>query len=324
MRYTPIFIGGCDRSGTTLLGDLLGASRYALATPESQFLPDLAHQVASGVFQSRMQAAHWLRQHFRFAVWELACGEQDLAGMLDLENLRESMERIIQAYVMQCSPEKADVSVWVDHTPDNLKHYALLKSLFADARFVHIVRDGRGVCSSIAKLDWGPNNPYTVSRYWTERLRQAATVELAEGDRCVVVRYEDLLERPEIELARVCSELGIPFCASQLNGGGVVLPAFTRKQHRLVGHRPDASRAFAWRNKMTPSAIAVFEGYEWSRVLLKKYGYPLLSPGNASNSTLRTLGYYVHDFGCYLRNRWRHKKVEVSTVNRQFAVNGIE
>jgi hypothetical protein len=41
MNYRPVFIGGCDRSGTTLLGNLLGCSPWALTTPESQFMHEL-------------------------------------------------------------------------------------------------------------------------------------------------------------------------------------------------------------------------------------------------------------------------------------------
>ncbi len=33
----PVFIGGCDRSGTTLLGAMLGATPNAVVTPESPF-----------------------------------------------------------------------------------------------------------------------------------------------------------------------------------------------------------------------------------------------------------------------------------------------
>ncbi len=48
MNYRPIFIAGCDRSGTTLLGDLLGNSRWSITTPESQFIHDLLIQIRPG------------------------------------------------------------------------------------------------------------------------------------------------------------------------------------------------------------------------------------------------------------------------------------
>ena len=35
-----VFIGGCSRSGTTLLGSLLGSPSNCVTTPESQFVID--------------------------------------------------------------------------------------------------------------------------------------------------------------------------------------------------------------------------------------------------------------------------------------------
>jgi hypothetical protein len=50
-----------------------------------------------------------------------------------------------------------------------------------------------------------------------------------------------------------------------VNGGGLVLPGFTSSQHKLVGKRPQISKANAWRKKLsqqelldlkaTPSAV---------------------------------------------------------------------
>ncbi len=316
MHYRPIFIGGCDRSGTTLLGDLLGASREAFATPESQFVHDLAHRMASGAFTDAEAAAAWLLEEFRFAAWGMDVDRTALARLIDLEDPRGTVERLIHAYVARRLPEKASVKAWVDHTPDNFKHYALLKALFPEARFVHIVRDGRAVCHSITGLDWGPNNAYAATRHWSERLRQATTVEVAEAGRCLVVRYEDLVAAPEEVLRELSQALEIAFDPAQVEGGGVILPEFTRAQHRLIGKGPDASRVTAWREKMTPRQIATFEAYGWSRVFLQKYGYPLTTGTPRRESMPQTLGYYLHDFVAYLRNRRRHKRMERRTVLR--------
>jgi hypothetical protein len=42
----PVFVGGCDRSGTTPLGAILGAHPECACVPESQFVLDVLRECA--------------------------------------------------------------------------------------------------------------------------------------------------------------------------------------------------------------------------------------------------------------------------------------
>ncbi|MBD3360653.1 hypothetical protein GF366_02510, partial [Candidatus Peregrinibacteria bacterium] len=65
MKY--IFIGGCPRSGTTMLGSLLGAHPEALCIPESQFKTDVMRRIVSG--QLTVWALNpFLEKHVRFSL----------------------------------------------------------------------------------------------------------------------------------------------------------------------------------------------------------------------------------------------------------------
>lgn len=307
-QIRPVFIAGCDRSGTTMLGDMLGAGSGAFATPESQFLHELAPLMHLGAFGTPRAAAAWLTEHFRFATWEM--GEPEaLQHLIELTNPRATMENLLRHY-LQNGGKTTQGSVWVDHTPDNFKHYATLKSLYPDARFIHIVRDGRDVFNSVRDLDWGPNNAYMGTRHWNERLQQALMVEQAEGDNCLRVRYEDLLRDPETELARIAAFAGIPFAPEMIQGGGLVLPGFTRSQHQLVGSRPDPSRIGQWRTQLSGKEVAEFEAYPWSRVLLQQFGYTLATSTPTRVGRLTTLWRYLQDFLLYGLHRMRHRNLE--------------
>ncbi len=238
MNFRPIFIGGCDRSGTTMLGDMLGNTRWTITTPESQFIHEMILHYQLGTFDTPKEVAEWLIEHFRFAAWGLQTSKDELEKLIDMEKPRDTIERIISLYVKQVHPGKVKADVWVDHTPDNFKYYAIIKSLFPEARFVHIVRDGRAVCASIKHLDWGPNNAYSASRYWAERLQQALTVESAEADNCQRIYFEELVSEPEHSLKHLCSLIDIPYKDEMVDGGGLVVPDFTSSQHKLVGKRP--------------------------------------------------------------------------------------
>jgi len=308
------FIGGCDRSGTTLLGDLLGSSRWAITAPESQFMHELLIHLKLGSFKTSQDAAHWLQDNFRFAAWGLELATDELEQLLTLAHPRRALEAIVERYAKQYHPHKSNADMWVDHTPDNFNYQPMLKTLFPEARFIHIVRDGRAICASIKDLDWGPNNAYTASRHWANRLQQALTIESAEGDNCYRVHYEDLVTNPRAVMIELCNFIDIPFDESILAGGGLTLPEFTRSQHRLVGQAPQPNKAEQWKEKLSRQALREFDSYPFSRVLLENMGYPLTFAELPKLTTLHTLSCYCHEFICYLFHRLRHRRMERRVV----------
>jgi hypothetical protein len=315
MNYRPIFIAGCDRSGTTLLGDLLGKSPWSITTPESQFIHDLLIQIGLGSFHSPEAAAAWLLQHFRYVAWDMPLTLRELADLIDLERPRATIENLIARYAQLTHPDKHGADVWIDHTPDNFKYQAMLKRLFPEARFIHIVRDGRAVCASIKPLNWGPNNAYTASRHWSARLQEAMVVEVAEGDNCLRVRFEDLLSQPEEVIRRICGFIDLPFDASLLNGGGLMVPTFSRDQHRLVGKPLDRSRADDWRRKLSVAEIRDFESHPLAHTLLNRMGYQTRSEDPPHLSSLRILGRYCHEFVHYMLHRRHHRTMEARAIS---------
>jgi hypothetical protein len=190
----------------------------------------------------------------------------------------------------------------------------MLKRLFPEARYIHIVRDGRAVCASIKPLDWGPNNAYTASRHWAQRLQEGLAVEVAEDTNCLRVHYEDLLDDPAGTLRRLCEYIDMPFEAGMLAGGGLQLPEFTTGQHSLVGRPLDPTRADRWRRLLSHQEVRDFESYPLAYTLLNQMGYTPSHPAPPVLSSLRVLRCYCHEFVNYLRNRRRHLRMESRTV----------
>jgi hypothetical protein len=315
MIYRPVFIGGCDRSGTTLLGDLLGCSPWALTTPESQFMHELLLHLKLASFSTPREIARWLQSHFRYAVWDLPLATEELERIVSAKTPRQIIEGIVQRYACHHHELKQHADVWVDHTPDNFKYHAMLKAQFPEARFIHIVRDGRAICASIKGLDWGPNNAYTASRHWAERLQQSLVVESAEGNNCLRVRYEDLVTQADVVIEKICHFIDIPFDSAMLKGGGLKLPRFTLSQHRLVGITPQADRATQWRDKLSHKELRDFESYPFSRTLLQQLGYTLEFAQPPVLSRFDVLGRYCHEFALNLLHRYRHKRMERRVID---------
>ena len=271
----PVFIGGCERSGTTLLGSLLGAHPECIETPESQFksavwaeLEDPDAQIEEAV---RRVLAHW-----RFRVWQLPVDPTSLP--------RTGFANLIRALVRRYGEHRGrHGSVWIDHSPNNLRTAATLRTLFPGARFVHIVRDGRAVAASVMPLDWGPNSIWQAAPWWSRRLAHGLALETAWPREVTRVRFEDLVQNPAAALELLCDAIGLPFDAAMLRPSQRHVPAYTSAQHELVGRDPDASRATAYRERLDRREIEQFEAETFE--LLAYLGYPLEYGGRARPGT---------------------------------------
>lgn len=90
--------------------------------------------------------------------------------------------------------KKPEVHAFGDSTPVNMMHASRLYQLFPEAKFVNVVRDGRDVALSVAKENWGPNDPYKALSWWANRVLKSAKA-LAEipQERRFEMRLEDLV-----------------------------------------------------------------------------------------------------------------------------------
>jgi hypothetical protein len=172
----------------------------------------------------------------------------------------------------------------VDHTPVNLRYAVTLSQLFPGAKFMHIVRDGRAVASSILPLDWGPNTIDGVADWWTTSLAYGLASESWGGSaRMLRVRYEDLVLNCESEVRRICRFLGLDFDANMLKADGFKVPGYTSNQHALIGSAPQPGRVNAWERSLTARQIEIFESIAGE--LLRYLGYDLKHGSNARKAS---------------------------------------
>ncbi len=307
MNYRPVFISGCDCSGTIILGDMLGNTQWTVTTPESQFIHDMVIQLQMGNFQSTQAAAIWLTKNVKFIAWDLLLDQNQLAKLIDLQNPSHAINNLVAAYALQTHSEKDKADVWIDHTNDSFKHHSVLKRLFPEARFIHVVRDGRAVCASIKPLTWGPNNAFQASRYWAERMEQALSVEVAEGDNCLRIHFEDLVNNPSVTLAEVCKFIDIPFSPTMLTGGGLKQPNSTQQVDDLCGKPAEIRSTNDWKNCLCQAEIRDFESNPLSHDLLTNMNYSPVYEHPPQLSATRILSRYGHHFLYYLYNGFHQR-----------------
>jgi hypothetical protein len=156
-------------------------------------------------------------EHKRFA--RLGVGREELEALLgEPVSYKRFLGGLIELYA-----ETRGKPLVGDKTPSYVTSIPKLHTLWPEARFVHIVRDGRDVCLSVMnwkKADrtagryatWEEDPVSTTALWWERKVRQGRDGggSLPEG-LYHEVRYEDLIDHPERECVRLCEFLGLPY-----------------------------------------------------------------------------------------------------------------
>lgn len=285
-NISPVFIGGCSRSGTTLLGAMLGAHSECICTPESQFKIDVYRKIlkdnGEGINTKEILAS--IADHKRFKIWELPIEDAEIQGGKNGTTYAEIVLSLVKKYgVKKVGKKKA--SLWIDHSPDNIRYALTLFNIFPDARMIHLIRDGRAIASSVMSLDWWPVTVVSWAHIWMENLAYGLAAEsVFDSSRIIRIRYEDLVKQPEETMGEICSFLNISYEPQMVNAKEFKIPQYTSEQHKLVGKGIDTSRLNAWKDVLTPRQIEIFESITGE--LLKMFGYEQLYGLKAKETTI--------------------------------------
>jgi Sulfotransferase family len=301
-RFSPVFIVGCQRSGSTMLGAMLGAHPDMVCLPEAQFIRDfLPADPADCIDPDKLLRA--IEEHWRFKIWDF-----NLAGARPRVGAVAPSFAAIIAWLSQryaAFVGKPAARIWIEQQPGHLKCAWHLAQHFADARFLHIVRDGRAVALSLMERDWGPKRILAAAKFWQERVAIGLALESSLGSaRVQRVQYEALLTQPSKQLARLADFLGVPDHPAMQAPTGLRLPAFTRVDHTLIGARLARSRGDRWQQHLNRRDIEIFEGQTGD--LLPLLGYDLVcGPHPRALGGFEKLRLTIQDHGRRLIGQFR-------------------
>ena len=255
MTNAPFFIVGSARSGTTLLRLILNAHPEVAVPPESRFVIDL-WRGSDSVPVQRFLAE--LGAHKRFETWDLPIeAVHDEIGDATELAYADAMSAAFRAYA-----KVNRKTHWGDKTPRYVEHLALLGRLFPDARFIHLIRDGRNVALSYANVPFGPKTIGKAAALWAKRVcagfRDGRNMG---GARYLEILYEDLVEDPEGETKDICDFLGLDFDPGMLEyterARGSVLPRASMYNPHVT--EPPRTNVRSWQESMPPGQIEAFE-----------------------------------------------------------------
>ncbi|MEJ3745114.1 sulfotransferase [Actinomycetes bacterium KLBMP 9797] len=249
----PIFLVGCERSGTTMLRLVLDSHSRVSCGPETRFLPDLERVVGRDwerLARFGFERDDWLR---RIA---------DFFGGIHADYAR-----------------KRGKARWADKTPRYAMALPFIAEVFPDAQIVHVIRDGRDVVVSHRKR-FGYWSAVKCVVKWPRVIRAArAAAQSLPAERYHELRYEEAVREPEKTLRALFEFLGEPWEPGVLE--------YTTKQHdvadkytveadrRRAAARTDApiygSRVGTYRRELDPLLRLLM--WAFSRRMLRDLGY---------------------------------------------------
>jgi len=175
---------------------------------------------------------------------------------------------------------------------------------FPEARFVHIVRDGRDVALSHETYPYGAANIAECARAWIHQLQVNFKMGAILGaQRYLVVRYEDLVLESEATLRRLCAFIGVAYSPKMLEYPDMVgekVPSSRRWLWPTLDKPPVKSNAYRWKTQMSPTKRIVFEGM--ARSMLAALGYEVYAQvPKQMRSYLLELWYFLGQSGRFRR-----------------------
>ncbi len=285
------FVVASPRSGTTLVRMMLDAHPELAIPSETHFVPQLIE-----AFDERRlgpdEVLEMVRSHRRWQDFHLEASELE-ARLREREPLDagESLRAFFSLYAQS----RGGKTRWGDKTPEYVECMRPISKALPEARFIHVIRDGRDVAMSRVRWRMQRAGKKPPMERLAKRWVKAVTGARKQGHRLphyMEVRYEDLIAETESTLRRICEFIELDFDPAMLSyhegaaerlaeidqtlpetDDRVALAGSERlSKHEMTTKPPERDRIFAWRTEMSEDDLATFESVAGE--LLKDLGYP--------------------------------------------------
>jgi sulfotransferase family protein len=257
------FICGATRSGTTLLRLMLDAHPRMAIPGETHFVVPMI-KVSWRRARGADELATMIVDSDRWGDFHL--DEDELRARfraLDPLNCADAVREFFRLYAEQQGKPR-----WGDKTPGYVRSMRLLQKVLPEARFIHIIRDGRDVALSLVPRSWGPSTVAEAADNWRRRI-EVARRQRPFLDHYLEVHYEELVTDTEAVLRRVAEFIELDYDPAMLRyheragerlaekardltkPWGTISAASRIESHALAERPPQADRIALWRTRMS-------------------------------------------------------------------------
>jgi hypothetical protein len=259
----PFFLG-CGRSGTTLLRAMFDSHPEMAVPAESNFISSMgstrsAYEGSQSLNVDRFTDDLFGKHGWGFRRWGLPLDEVRKA--LSQRHLHTFADGIRCVYMLYA--EKHGKSRYGDKTTHYISLIAQLAQLLPEARFVHIVRDGRDVALALLESPWGFETIPQAAVYWAGSVESGRRAGRWLGaERYCEVPYEDLVTKPDETLQLLCDFIHLKFDGAMLRyfeRADEIIAQCESPEHHQRLFLPPTKGLRDWRTQMSASDAAVFD-----------------------------------------------------------------
>lgn len=263
------FIVGVGRSGTTFLRLMIDAHSSVAIPPEANWLEDVLDVLSAQPFN----CIEFTEKLLRSPSWPDF--KIDRARLDAFARSSGTPGDLLRA-IYKCYADTHNKATYGDKTPKNILRMAVIQRHLPEARFVHIIRDGRDVALSWRGVWFGRHLGITaVAEMWRAQIR-LAKAEAPNIKHYLEIKYEDLCTDPESVIRQVDSFLSLTYEPMQLiayrtaaerlsefgdiaHPQGIITAAERKAMFELVLQKPTTERIGRWRREMSKTDVIAFE-----------------------------------------------------------------
>ena len=190
----------------------------------------------------------------------------DLKAIGEYKNIRTFVKESIEKKLLHHSKE-----IWGDKAP-NLQHYISdILALIPNAKFIHIIRDGRANALSMSERTY--KNLALSAQQWADgNILSLINKDLLGEANYLTLHYEELLKEPEKNAKEICRFLSISYDPKMIE----LSDDRRDMKESYVKNYFDTSKIDSWKKRLSASEVEKIEHIQGP--LLASLGYELINP----------------------------------------------
>jgi hypothetical protein len=292
MKPAPVYIVGTQRSGTTLLYQILNGHPDIYVLNEFWDL----YPFVMGEKDSPQDLETLLVSHLGLEGTYLE-PEEDAP-----RDVFEHLELAFERKLFLISKRR-----WAIKHPRLTYYLDEFADRFPDGKWIFIVRDGRGVVSSYLTRRWNIANAYSGAQLWADQVAIQRRFASRHPQMTHWLTFEQLLEDPEDEVRKICDFLEEPFSQSLLDFYSQTPDTHIHDGNINITRPIQKGMADKWRSRLTPRQIGIVE--QVAGETLQAEGYELTGE-KAWVSAAHKAAYRLHQevmttYWWQKRTRWK-------------------
>jgi tetratricopeptide (TPR) repeat protein len=218
----PFFIVGCGRSGSTLVRSVLNTHQKISIPPENITLANMIKTYNELNFVAWEDVVGATIDEFKdnpqYSFWEIDL-KKLRKNLIDLNEGERTLRKLIDViYLTFAQNNFPQATMWGDKTPLNSLNISLIDQVFNNAKYIHLIRDGRDVVSSYLNSTTYVNKVENACKRWLNHINKVEQLgKIKNENNYLELYYEDFVSNPVQEMKRICNFLNITYHEEMLN-----------------------------------------------------------------------------------------------------------